>query len=62
MIAYTFDAGPHGFLFVHEDMLSEVLNYLFILFGSQSDLLNEKAKQILNKKKEKWEGFSDYKG
>lgn len=27
-VAYTFDAGPHGFLFVHEDSVNEVFSYL----------------------------------
>ena len=34
-VAYTFDAGPHGFLFVHEDMLDTVLTYLHRQFGSR---------------------------
>ena len=32
-VAYTFDAGPHGFLFVHEDMLSSVVGYLYAQFN-----------------------------
>jgi len=34
-VAYTFDAGPHGFLFVHEDMLDSVLLHVHRLFGSR---------------------------
>ena len=35
-VAYTFDAGPHGFLFVHEDMIESVLSYLYTQFNSNS--------------------------
>ena len=28
-VAYTFDAGPHGFVFVHQDMLGDVLLYFY---------------------------------
>jgi mevalonate pyrophosphate decarboxylase len=34
-VAYTFDAGPHGFLFVHEDMLDNVLLFIHRQFGSR---------------------------
>ena len=49
-MAYTFDAGPHGFIFVHEDMLEETLSYLFETFDSKIDILNPKAKNIVEKK------------
>ena len=35
-VAYTFDAGPHGFLFVHEDMIESVLSYFYTQFNSNS--------------------------
>ena len=28
-VAYTFDAGPHAFLLIHEDMLEDVLTYFY---------------------------------
>jgi mevalonate pyrophosphate decarboxylase len=28
-VAYTFDAGPHAFLFVHEDNLLSVFKYFW---------------------------------
>lgn len=47
-VAYTFDAGPHGFLFVHEDMLPTVLTYIHRQFGSREQVLNSKAKKIID--------------
>jgi mevalonate pyrophosphate decarboxylase len=46
-VAYTFDAGPHGFLFVHEDMLDTVLTYLHRQFGSREEVLNSKARAVI---------------
>lgn len=48
-VAYTFDAGPHGFLFVHEDMLESVLLYFHRQFGSREEVLNSKAKRVIDK-------------
>ena len=31
-IAYSFDAGAHAFLFVHEDMLDDVIKYFRTIF------------------------------
>lgn len=45
-IAYTFDAGPHAFLFVHEDNVSEVLEYLQKTFNIENNQLNENARNI----------------
>lgn len=45
-IAYTFDAGPHAFLFVHEDNLNEVFTYLEKTFNIEEQQLNNNARQI----------------
>jgi diphosphomevalonate decarboxylase len=45
-VAYTFDAGPHAFLFVHEDNLKEIFSYLEKTFHIQAEQLNENAREI----------------
>lgn len=60
-VAYTFDAGPHGFLFVHEDMLDAVLTYFHRQFGSRMEILNSKARQVIERSSRVLSlGFSNY--
>lgn len=44
-VAYTFDAGPHAFLFLHESSCPVVLKYFVDLFGMEMNSLNERAQK-----------------
>ena len=63
-VAYSFDAGAHAFLFVHEDMLADVLVYLSQQLKPKHDSYNLKGRKVLEEalKEERQEVFGEYKG
>lgn len=44
-IAYTFDAGPHAFLILHQDVFEQVFAYLLRLYQPTQAQLNARAQQ-----------------
>lgn len=61
-MAYSFDAGAHAFLFLHETMLQETLHYLNQTFELNEEAFNPKARLILNQQYEPKIQFSKYVG
>lgn len=63
-VAYTFDAGPHAFLFMHEKVELQVLGYFSQLFNLSKDDYNLKALQKLEEiesGKVGWSKIKEYK-
>ena len=65
-VAYSFDAGAHAFLFIHEDMLDNVVKYFQTIFSLKREDFNEKGRmlieQTLNKKETSNISYSEFKG
>lgn len=61
-VAYSFDAGAHAFLFLHEEMLQTVVHYLNNTFQLGEEAFNPKARSILSQPFNSPSTFSPYKG
>lgn len=42
-IAYTYDAGPHGVLFIHEDSFDVAFRVFSTIFSFTKEMLNKKG-------------------
>lgn len=53
-VAYTFDAGPHAFLFMHEKVYEKVFEYFVRLYKweKKPERLNGRGKELLRRMKE----------
>lgn len=42
-VAYTFDAGPHAVLLVHESMYKDIFHVIMSYFKVSKEIMNSKA-------------------